>query len=112
MTRAVSIRPTTRGLPLDPSSLRASLERLKEIERLDAYANALAHAFDSDKGFPMHIVGPVAAMDIIEAYVDAVRKAQGKRTYAELDPDDRHFEAHLDDFVADIFRAMGATPRG
>lgn len=112
VTRPVSFRPSTKGLPPSAHTLHASLERLKEIERLDAYANALAHALDAEKGFPMHIVGPVAAMEIIEAYVDAVRKAQGKRTYSELDPDDRHFEAHLDDFVADIFRAMGASPRG
>lgn len=92
---------------------RAALERLKDIDRLDAYVNALADAtcaetglLPSDGACTSH-----ASMDIIERYVDAVRKAQGKRTYAELDPADANFEAQLDDFVADIFRAMGAAPR-
>lgn len=91
----------------------SALERLKEIERLDAYANALAHAICNEAGFPMNAsAGPFAVMDIIETYVDAVRKAKGKPTYADLNPDDANFEAQLDDFVADIFRAMGAAPRG
>jgi hypothetical protein len=91
---------------------RESLEQLKEIERLDAYVNALSEAACVSTIRPVDAAGrPYAPMDMIETYVDVVRKAQGKRTYADLNPDDADFEAQLDDFVADVFRAMGASPR-
>jgi hypothetical protein len=95
---------------IDPSG--ESLEQLKEIERLDAYVNALSEAACVSAVRPVDAAGrPYAPMDMIETYVDVVRKAQGKRTYADLNPDDADFEAQLDDFVADVFRAMGASPR-
>ncbi|CAM2154550.1 protein of unknown function [Pararobbsia alpina] len=47
-----------------------------------------------------------ASMDIIEAYVDVVRRAKGKLTLSEIDIDLPDFEDHLEDFVRDVFRTM------
>lgn len=49
-----------------------------------------------------------APMQIIEAYVDTVRRAQGKPTYAEIHLGTPDFEAQLKDFASDVFKAMGA----
>lgn len=49
-----------------------------------------------------------APMSIIEAYVDAMRRAQGKLTYAEIHLGAPDFEAQLTDFAKDVFKAMGA----
>jgi hypothetical protein len=48
----------------------------------------------------------LASMDIIEAYVDVVRRAKGKLTLSEIDLDLPDFEDHLEDFVRDVFRSM------
>ncbi|HTJ93069.1 MAG TPA: hypothetical protein VL424_08165 [Pararobbsia sp.] len=87
-------------------------DRRKDIERLDAYAHALAGAIGNEAAFAAQVsTGRFAVMDVIETYVDAIRKAKGKPTYAELDPDHADFDAQLNDFVSDIFRAMGAALR-
>ncbi|HTJ93730.1 MAG TPA: hypothetical protein VL424_11570 [Pararobbsia sp.] len=45
-------------------------------------------------------------MEIIEAYVDIVRRAQGKLTLSEIEPGLPDFEEHLEDFVRDVFHTM------
>jgi hypothetical protein len=49
-----------------------------------------------------------APMQVIEAYVDTLRRAQGKPTYDEIRIGAPDFEAQLRDFARDVFRAMGA----
>ncbi|HTJ93088.1 MAG TPA: hypothetical protein VL424_08260 [Pararobbsia sp.] len=51
-----------------------------------------------------------APMPVIEAYVDTVRRAQGKLTYDEIRLGAPDFEAQLTDFAKDVFKAMGADP--
>ncbi|WP_147432409.1 hypothetical protein [Pararobbsia silviterrae] len=53
-----------------------------------------------------------ASMDVIEAYVDVIRRAQGKPTLAEIDPGMPHYETHLEDFVRDVFRTMTLHDHG
>ena len=45
-------------------------------------------------------------MDVIEAYVDIVRRAKGKLTLSEIELDLPDFELHLEDFVRDVFQTM------
>lgn len=52
-----------------------------------------------------------APMPVIEAYVDVVRRAQGKPTFAEIQPGACDFEAQMQDFADDVFKAMGADAR-
>lgn len=55
------------------------------------------------------VCASTVSMAVIEAYVDVIRRAQGKLTLAEIEPGMPMFEAHLEDFVLDVFRAMGAS---
>ncbi|WP_147432366.1 hypothetical protein [Pararobbsia silviterrae] len=107
-TWAVTIRRDASASRTFDRDLRA-LDASNHAGRPPVYPNARAGTghtgvqYDASRNI-------YASMDVIEAYVDTVRKAQGKPTYADLDPNDADFEAQLDDFVADVFRAMGASP--
>lgn len=63
-----------------------------ETIRLDAHAEALPAS--------------AASMEVVEAYVDIVRRAKGKLTLSEIELDLPDFELHLEDFVRDVFQTM------
>jgi hypothetical protein len=79
------------------------------MRRAKAASSPILTKFEKTRAWPVDPADrSYAPMSIIEAYVDAMRRAQGKPTYAEIRLGAPDFEAQLKDFAKDVFKAMGA----